>query len=472
MPSEKTILIEGTEQLARGELDNLALVDSTVVLEQLAGRYMLYGCYTSTMYSVPPTSDILVSWNADTPNGTVVEIQARVLTRDEWSPWLNFGKWSPYIERCGTWMPESEQPYVRGSRLVVPGGNAVSLQLRAYLYTKDETLTPKLRMICASACPKNWSREEGRFVNREIRMPAYSQLSRAPIYGGMLSGPTTLAAMMNRYGQDIIPEELALISQDEAEEAAGENPAFMAAAAGCFGYPCWLAWTDLAALRREIRQGNTVMVRVNYAGSAEREEPGLPWLECATGMARGHWLAVRGFAVDHEQKAEMVLVCDPLCGADYGAERAYRLDSFLKAMDGVGLYMRRRPKESGTNAPKRLMCELKNAEEPFTFQLMRQGKAVVLPVLPKVFVPSSEPPTEELLPGEEKQVCAGSILAFTLHTEKAFATTAHKRFRFSARVEQDGSVIRLPEAQCVPGTRVTLYYIDCRGTTYVAERTL
>ena len=87
MASEKTILIQGTEDLARGEMDNVTLDGGAVVLEQAEGRYVLFGCYTTPAFSVPVSGELLVSWNADTPEGTVVEIQARVLAHDEWSGW-------------------------------------------------------------------------------------------------------------------------------------------------------------------------------------------------------------------------------------------------------------------------------------------------------------------------------------------------------------------------------------------------
>ena len=69
MASEKTILIQGTEDLARGEMDNVTLDGGAVVLEQAEGRYLLFGCYTTPAFSVPVSGELLVSWNADTPEG-------------------------------------------------------------------------------------------------------------------------------------------------------------------------------------------------------------------------------------------------------------------------------------------------------------------------------------------------------------------------------------------------------------------
>ena len=473
MASDKNILIQGTEQLARGELDNVALSGGSVILEDSAGRYVPFGCYTTPVFPIPVSEEVLVSWNADTPEETVVETQARVLVRDNWSPWFSFGKWSPYLHRQGEWQEKQADPYVRGGRIVIPGRNAVSIQLRTYLYTNDDSRTPALRLLAASVKPKLWSKSEGRPVNRDIRLPAYSQLCRDPAFAGELSGPTTLAALMNRFGQDILPEEVAMVSQDEAPGAREENAAFYAAAAGCYGYPAWQAWLDLAGLREEIRQGNPVMARVEYAGRPEDEKPGMPWIEGVTGTATDHWLAVHGFLHDSSLEEDYVIVCDPLSGTDYGAERRYRMDSFLKAFTGMCLLMRRRPRDSGQSAPERLCCELREAESPNSYFFYRAGEN--LPLTPGVSgapTPVGEEapaavPAEEAAPRAPIQ----GILACTLLEGKAYATTAHKHFRFDLTVNPDGSV-KLPETICEKGRRVTVYAVDAFGRMKVAEKIL
>ena len=465
MASEKTILIQGTEDLARGEMDNVTLDGGAVVLEQAEGRYVLFGCYTTPAFSVPVSGELLVSWNADTPEGTVVEIQARVLAHDEWSGWLGFGKWSPYLQRQGVWQEPASRPYVQGGRLIVPTQNAISVQLRAYLYTNDEGRTPALRLLAVSARPRVWQKQEGKPLNREIRMPSYSQLNRAPVFKGQLSGPTTLAALMNRFGQDILPEELALVCQDWAPETKWENAAFDAAAAGCYGYPAWQAWLDLAGLKEEIRQGNPVMARVDYAGSPEEETDGLPWIEGVTGTAHHHWLAIRGFEHDEDKKEEYVLVCDPLSGTDYGAERQYRLEGFLKAFSGACLLTRRRPRDSGKSAPERLCCELRSSGEEGCYFFYRE--ATPLPLPPR----EEEPPTEKQEGEQPAYRPVREILACTFQEEKAYATTAHKHFRFDLTATGEGA-IRLPEAIREKGKRITVYAIDASGRMKVAERTL
>ena len=99
---EQTRVIQGTEELARGELDNVTLDGGGVALDQAGGRHLLYGCYTGPVLRLPAFDRLSVSWNADVPKGTVVEVQARVLVQGTWRAWCSFGRWSPWLLRHGT----------------------------------------------------------------------------------------------------------------------------------------------------------------------------------------------------------------------------------------------------------------------------------------------------------------------------------------------------------------------------------
>ena len=84
-------IIKTTEDFVRGEMDNVTLSDNALSLEQLAGGYVLYGCYTSPVISFLPFTALALSWNAETPKGSVVEAQCRVMVGEEWSPWISYG---------------------------------------------------------------------------------------------------------------------------------------------------------------------------------------------------------------------------------------------------------------------------------------------------------------------------------------------------------------------------------------------
>lgn len=82
--------------------------------------------------------------------------------------------------------------------------------------------------------------------------------------------PLVMAALMNRFGEDILPEEVAYVMEDKATGSTG-NGAFAAAAAGCCGYPCWQAWMDLKDLRAQIHDGCSVAVRVERRVRGQRD---------------------------------------------------------------------------------------------------------------------------------------------------------------------------------------------------------
>ena len=54
-------ILSGTDAFTRGELDNVALTEHGVCLEQAAGRHVLYGCYTSQPVNLPAFDRLVMS---------------------------------------------------------------------------------------------------------------------------------------------------------------------------------------------------------------------------------------------------------------------------------------------------------------------------------------------------------------------------------------------------------------------------
>ena len=157
MAQKRNIILCGTESFSRGELDNVALENGAIVLDEVAGQHVLYGCYTSPELAMPPFSSLNVSWNADTPHGTVVEAQCRILAAGAWSGWKSLGKWSPEYPRAGAHsQPEPGDPqqiFVEADTITVGAqGGGQGVQLRIYLYTDDELATPAVRLLSAFCC--------------------------------------------------------------------------------------------------------------------------------------------------------------------------------------------------------------------------------------------------------------------------------------------------------------------------------
>lgn len=447
MEAKNTVVIFGTEAFARGEMVNLALSTGALVLERTTGNYSPRGCYLTPVLPFSAFDRLMVSWGADTPRGTSLEAEVRVFCGDKWSGWYGFGRWSPFVSRAGVHQPEADPAWMDGDVLCVPGG-AVKAQVRVFLYSEDPQITCALRLLAVSVRPKAWNRQEGPALDRALRIPAYSQLNRDPAFGAAGCLPVCVAMLMNRWGEDILPEELALAMYDE--EAGCGNRAFAAAAAGAYGYEAYLAWLDLAGLKAQVKAGYGVICCVRYTNDPASPD-GLPWLEGADGVAPWHTLVVRGFVTDRAAgDRPAVLVNDPFSPNDAAAERCYDLEQFLACWTGACCLVHRKRKGAGNGHPERFSAVLRPVGPVGVYRFEAFGQPYPLPA---DFLGTPQRP-------------AGT-LAYTLAEPVAHATTAHKRFYYAA-VTPEGN-IQLPAQVMAEGKKITVYAIDNTGSTLVAE---
>ena len=450
MQPKNLYLIEGPEAFSTGEMENVAIKHGCLVLEHQAGQRVLAGGYTAKQAQLPAFDRLVASWNADTPPGTMVEVQARVKAEGTWSRWFSFGRWSPFCRRTSFSERGTVADMDTDTLIVRSSQGATEAQLRVYLYTEQENVTPRVRLLAVTVRPVRWEQKEGAPVRRQLYLPAYSQLNRDPMIGSSICSPVTVTCLMNRWGSDLLPEEVAHVCYDADYHGFG-NWAFVAAAAGSFGYRAYAAYLDLEGLRREIREGYSVGVSVRYANDPElARKENLPYLEGAPGITHGHLLAVRGFEQDGE--TEYVLVNDSYAASDGQAARRYRLDQFLNAWHNRMAYIvHPGPREAGAAAPIRRRAQLKAAAQPGEYLFEVKGETRTLPA---DFLGTKEEP--------------GGTLACTIQDGVAYATTAHKSFRYLT-VGENGGVL-LPQEAVETDQRVTVYAIDTRGEMLVAEK--
>ena len=95
-----TFVLKDEKAFASGAFENTAYADGALRLEQYAGRYVQAGCYTTPEISAPAFNALVASWNAATPAGTAVELAVRVFAAGAWTPWMPYGKWSPFLRRA------------------------------------------------------------------------------------------------------------------------------------------------------------------------------------------------------------------------------------------------------------------------------------------------------------------------------------------------------------------------------------
>lgn len=442
-------LLQGTEGFAKGELEGVTVGDGAVSLERPDGRYRARGFYSSPAMSFIAFDRLMVSWNAETPPGTLVEAQVRVRGQGAWGPWRSFGVWSPFLRRAGVWDPLG-RPGVRGGavRLEAP---AEQLQMRIRLETQNSEVSPLVRLLAVSVRPVGWQPQEGRPIERQLYAPAYSLSGRDPAFGPAMDLPVVTASLMNRWGADILPEELAHAMYDRALGSCG-NLAFAAAAAGSFGCRAWAAYRDLGGLRAEIREGYSAAVLFAGAPTPQQAlEGGLPLAEGLAAPAGERMLVVRGFA--GEGAETQVLLNDPADPASPVAgdeARRMPLGQFLAGWrEGITLLVRRGPREAGGSRPQRCSCRLRALGPLGSYLLEHQSTPCPLPV------PSQDEP---------HPVCT---LAYTRSEPAAHPTTAHKHFIF-LQPGPEGEV-QLPPEALEGGGAVTVYAVDSQGQMMVAE---
>lgn len=431
------LLLQDTEAFMRGELNNVTVARGSVVLDLVQGGYVPYGCYTSAALPMPLFDALWVSWNAVSPKGTAVEAQARVLVDGNWTAWVSFGKWSPFLRREGP-APSARGPLqMLPDRLQLDSKVATQAQLRIYLYTKNEKATPAVNLLGVSVRAVDVIPPAGRPVNRKLHLMPYAIDRRAPALRPWMDMAASLAALANRWGADLLPEEFAQVLRDwrPADGCDARNLCFGAAAAACWGFPVWVAWGGLGMLRAELRRGCGAVVALRSTPAQQQN-----------GWPEYRYAALRGLTTGGEPQA---LLCDPwAAGTDFETETAMPLDSFLSAWDNVALLMSPRQVQEVRTGMTRGSVWLRPAGEaaPGIYRLFINGEAHLL----------------------ADDFCEnGGVLAWTLPDEHPHATTAHRAFHF---VQPEAGGVRL-ESGGEP-RKYTVYAIDTAGHMLVGDITL
>lgn len=430
MEQRHNLVLQGTETFSRGALENVALESGCLVLDSSAGRYLQYGCYTTPEFAMPAFCNLHVSWNAQVPANTVIEAQCRVYAGGSWTGWLSFGKWAPdYPRRSTRAQSEDGMVFLLGDTVTVatPGG-ATGVQLQISLFTNDDKVTPAVRLLAAAVRPLMWEKQEGAPINRAVYLPEYCLASHDPSFGREMDLPLTMAALMNRFGEDILPEEVAYTMADAAT-AGSRNTAYAAAAAGSCGYPCWQAWMDLKELRAQLHDGCPVAVEVEHPGGPHE--------------ASSVWMGLRGFGYDDAVRADYVLLNDPTALTDGAVGRTMALTDFMRYFTGRAVVLRPKARNAPATRPRRLRCELRLGEDGRAYYFERRG---VKDPLPEDF---------------------SGWVACTVHDGVAHATTAHKAFRRMECTAEGG--ILFPQDLLESGGRCGVYAVDSTGTMRVAE---
>ena len=320
-----------------------AVFDNTEVSNNGDGAIILKsgtqsGVYTSNSLSTNPFNKLVLSWNSDTPAGTTIQVQARVaLTANgQWSDWLTWGTWGTSIQsRSSTGLTEDSLAKVDVDTLVIKNGQTASkIQYRVILNSDRSGVTPTLRLVSGAL------RNTGQGISKVfpdnpdlsnvgvLAVPQLSQMIRDPAIADSICSPTSVAMVLNYYGTQLTPEQVAWGAYDYDYEDFGNWP-FNTAYAGSLGYRAYVDYSTIDGLKREIANGHPAIAAVAYKNSASVNED-LPVIDGAPiDSTYGHLIVVCGFT--KENGTEYIIINDPAAANNAGVRVKYRLDQFKNA---------------------------------------------------------------------------------------------------------------------------------------------
>lgn len=329
------------------------------------------------LISVMPFDTLVLSFCADTPKGTWIELQARVRIAEEMTNWFSWGLWSPFIDRHSINAADDHATLDTDTLKINNGKLADGIQLRANLHTNDAGQKPVLRSVHLAVKNTQAACEEPLHARCDAfaPTPCYSQMVRAPRIGGVICSATTIAMLLAQKGECVLPEEIALHNFDSAYEGCG-NWCFSTACAASYGYEAYVRYASLDDVLAELTAGNAVGASVSYSNDPNHER--LPYVENAPCSTPGHLLVVCGFETSKEGQ-QFAIVHDPAAKSNDEVERRYPLEQFLRAWSNRLIYVVHASHSEPRSIPVRVPAGLEPLKERDTYRLLHYGQPVRLP---------------------------------------------------------------------------------------------
>jgi len=345
-----------------------AIGDGAIVLKSGFNQ----GVYTSNVFSTSPFTKMVLSWDSDTPEGTSIQVEARVSSNssEQWSDWLSWGTWGTSIKRAsGNGVTDDSVAYVDVDTLVVKNGaTANKIQYRVTLNSNTTGVTPSVRLVAGALrntllvqdITTKFTDDSNlpTLIKDENDVPQLSQMVRDPSIAHSICSPTSIAMILQYYGTNIIPEEAAWGVYDYDYADFGNWP-FNTAYASSFGYQAYVVYSTLEGLKQEIADGHPVAVSVAYKNS-DNVKANLPVINGAPiESTNGHLIVVCGFTKING--VDYVIINDSAAPNDAGVRVEYRLDQFAKAWAESGniAYIIHEKEESAVyGAPVSLAADL------------------------------------------------------------------------------------------------------------------
>lgn len=264
------------------------------------GGSYLYGTWVSPVYttnvawlwSVP-------SWEADTPDGTWIQVELRALQSGVWTKYYNLGIWASgtgTIERHSLDSQGDKSGSVATDTLILKK-SATALQFRATLFTTNSSLTPTIRQLAAVLVNTNLANAlippNTAVWGTELAVPERSQMDYLPDGSGWCS-PTSTSMIMaywaNITGNQTLDQTVpnaAAGCYDYVYEGTGNWP-FNTGYAASFGLEGFVTrLQSMSQIEQWIGAGVPLAISISF-GTGELD--GAP-----ISSTSGHLIVVRGF---------------------------------------------------------------------------------------------------------------------------------------------------------------------------------
>ena len=302
-----------------------------------------------------PFTELILSWNAETPPGTAIRLEARVRYGAEdappsatsWSAWQELGHWGSGavagvpLPRSGPAPPAEVTPPVAvdiDTLRVAPGYAAQAFGLRLTLY--GGAAGPVVRRLAVSTAhrrrpPLAAADDPPLGTAVHLPVPARSQRVEHADLVDHICSPTSVGMVLQYYGVDLPTAQVAAGVFDHEAEIYGNWP-FNVAFAGSLGLQGVVRhFATLGALERELQQGHPVIISIAFAAG---ELPEAPISDSA-----GHLLVVTGVTAAGDFE-----VNDPAAYPQHGqaVERVYgreHLRGVFLGHGGIGYVIARDP---------------------------------------------------------------------------------------------------------------------------------
>lgn len=190
--------------IERAEIGSDGLIRKSLDEDQ-SGEYFTTGVILSPELNAGfEMASAVPSWNADTPEGTWIEIFLRVKLGDQWTRWYGLGNWSskpdPVTRHSLENEKDQEVEVLTDTLNVISAARASCIQMKIRLRSFDGKATPVLHSAAVTVCNAQkqvYSPSVGdpQMWGRTLEVPQFSQM----VYrdgGNVWCSPTSTAMIL------------------------------------------------------------------------------------------------------------------------------------------------------------------------------------------------------------------------------------------------------------------------------------